>query len=188
MKSEDDLLYKRAARQQDYEHFRSHAKAPPFRRTAAAVIDLAIVGAPALYGFKHTGDYLFALFMVAYFLLRDWLFGGRSFGKWLTGLLVVHHLTFRPCTLRQSVIRNSLYAVFGPIFAFAGLATMGLGGLLLSCGVFLIALTRVNLLFSIGYDDRDGRTIPDSWAETHVLTPGEILAMTRMKAALDELC
>ncbi len=128
----DDQVYKRAAKRQFYEDFRKYAKAPAIRRSIAALIDISLFGVPAVYGFLWTGSYLVALPNVLYLLVRDCAFQGRSIGKAAMGLIVVHKETFAPCTFRQSLIRNSLYATACPALLLVGVAAMGIGAMLLS--------------------------------------------------------
>ena len=60
-----------------------------------------------------------------YFLVRDALFGGRSFGKLIVGLAVVD-LNGNRCSLPRSILRNSIFALpdlaagFGLLFTGAG--------------------------------------------------------------------
>jgi hypothetical protein len=53
-----------------------------------------------------------------------------------------------------------------------------------------IAITLIVVLFcwflSVGYNRDDGTTIPDSWAETHVLTPTEVAAIFKFRKELEE--
>jgi uncharacterized RDD family membrane protein YckC len=44
--------------------------------------------------------------MVLYALLKDGLFGGRSFGKKIMGLRVENVKLNRPCSMKDSVLRN----------------------------------------------------------------------------------
>jgi hypothetical protein len=179
----DAELYRRAAKRQNYEDFCKYAKAPPMRRSIAAAIDMALGIAPSAYVFSITGNPVSFLLLILYMLVRD--SGGRSIGKRLSGLVVVHPETFSPCTLNQSLIRNSLYAVICPLFLAIGLVSAGLAGLIFAVAFFLSALSRVNVLFFLGYDQDTGRTIPDSWAQTHVLTPKEIGIILKMKRELE---
>jgi hypothetical protein len=182
----DDQVYKRAAKQQFYEDFRKYAKAPPFRRSVAALIDFSLLGIPAVYGFLWTHSYFIGSPFVLYLLVRDRVLLGRSLGKAATGLVVVHKETFAPCTLQQSLICNSLYATVCPALLLIGVAAMGIGAMFLSLVLVILAFTNSGFspLFFIGYDPNDGRTIPDSWAETHVLTPKEIATIIKLR---DEL-
>lgn len=184
----DDPVYTRAAKRQSYEDFRKYAKAPPFRRALAALIDFALFGAPAVFGFFWTGSYLVAIPFILYLLFRDSLMCGRSMGKAITGLIVVHYETFAPCTVKQSLIRNCLYASVCPILLLIGVAAMGVGAILLSLALIVLAFTRTGFspLFFIGYDPDTGRTIPDSWAGTHVLTPNEISTILRLRDGIHQ--
>ena len=179
----DDSFHKRASNQQAYEDYLRYSKAPPFRRSVAAVVDLSLLGVPAIYGFLWTGSYLVAVPMVFYLLVRDCLFRGRSVGKASVGLVTVHKDTFAPCTLRQSLIRNGLYAIVCPAMLLPCALALGTGVLIAYAGLLVFALLRVRFspLSLIGYDSDDGRTIPDSWAETYVLTPEEIATITKLR-------
>lgn len=55
------------------------------------------------------------LFSLAYYFLADGLPGGRSIGKRMLGMTVVHAETGLPCTMGQSFVRNVLLAVLGPL-------------------------------------------------------------------------
>jgi uncharacterized RDD family membrane protein YckC len=48
---------------------------------------------------------------LAYLLLSDGLFDGRSIGKKLIKLKVVSTETRQPCTFRESILRNSTFAL-----------------------------------------------------------------------------
>lgn len=184
----DDPVYKRAAKRQFYEDYRKYAKAPSFRRSTAALIDISLCGIPAVYGFLWYGSYFVVLPLVVYLLIRDRVLLGRSIGKKAMGLVVVHKESLAPCTLRQSIIRNSLYATACPALLLVGVAAMGVGGMFLSLGLIFLAFTQSHFspLFFIGYNPDDGRTIPDSWAETHVLTPKEIATIIKLRNELGE--
>ena len=183
----DDPVYKRAAKRQFYEDYRKYAKAPALRRSVAALLDSSLFGVPAVYGFLATRSYLVGVPFVLYLLVRDRVLLGRSIGKAAMGLVVVHKETFAPCTLRQSLIRNSLYATACPALLLIGVAAMGVGAMFVSLALMVLAFTRSGFspLFFIGYDPDNGRTIPDSWAETHVLTPKEIAMIIKLRNELE---
>lgn len=181
MRIAEDPVYARAIKRQQYEDFRKYSKAPPFRRTIAALIDLVLGGVPAIYGFIKTESYAFAIPLLAYLLVRDRVLRGRSIGKAVLGLVVVHPETFAPCTLCQSLIRNSLYATVGPTLLLVLLTTFGIGAMFLPVGLLLFAFSRVSPLLLIGYDSENGRTAPDTWAKTHVLTPKEIATIIKLR-------
>lgn len=52
---------------------------------------------------------------VGYLFLADGMEGGQSIGKRMLGMRVVHQETGRPCTFLQSLIRNLLLSILGPI-------------------------------------------------------------------------
>ncbi len=51
------------------------------------------------------------LFGVLFWLCSDRIFGGQSPGKRFVGLLVLHKDQRRPCTLKESALRNLPFAV-----------------------------------------------------------------------------
>ena len=54
--------------------------------------------------------------MLVYVLVRDGLFGGRSVGKKLMGLRVVNVKANRPCSIKDSILRNVTLLI--PILGF----------------------------------------------------------------------
>ncbi len=51
--------------------------------------------------------YIDAVIIIIYFLIRDGIFGdGKSIGKRLLGIKVVDYNNGKPCTIKQSIIRN----------------------------------------------------------------------------------
>lgn len=55
------------------------------------------------------------LVSVGYYFLADALPGGQSYGKRALGIRVIDERTSQPCSLTQSLVRNLLLAVLGPI-------------------------------------------------------------------------
>ncbi|MEM6883494.1 MAG: RDD family protein [Verrucomicrobiota bacterium] len=174
MKDTEEIDYQRILKEQDYANFREHAQAPIFRRCIAALFDLVIVAIPIFGGLASIENFLTFISVIVYFLFRDWLFGGRSFGKLVMGLVVVHNETLAPCTLKQSIIRNSLYAVIAPVFLLVSFIFFSLVAIAVSFISTMIFLMRFHPLSFVGFNEIDGSTIPDSWAQTKVLTPEEI--------------
>lgn len=73
--------------------------APLGRRVVASIVDWIV---------------LFPLVVVLYPLWKDRLWGGRSIGKRLTGLQVIHSHTGKMIGLRRAMLRNvSLLITFG---------------------------------------------------------------------------
>ncbi|MEW6585240.1 MAG: RDD family protein [Nitrospirota bacterium] len=77
-----------------------------FVRVIARILDFIIIAAAAEIVPK-AGFYA----GLAYLLIGDGFFDGRSIGKKLIGLRVVSAATFKSCTFRESVFRNSTLAL-----------------------------------------------------------------------------
>ena len=82
-------------------------KAEPVNRLLAYLIDAVIC---------TVGFILCILPGFAYLLLKDSLYDGRSIGKKVMGLQVIHSGTLTPCKMMESVIRNVSLAI--PLFGF----------------------------------------------------------------------
>jgi uncharacterized RDD family membrane protein YckC len=80
-------------------------KAEPVNRLLAYLIDAVIA---------TIGMILCILPGLAYFLLKDTLYDGRSVGKKMMGLQVINSQTLTPCKMMESVIRNVTLMI--PIF------------------------------------------------------------------------
>ncbi|PKL51838.1 MAG: hypothetical protein CVV37_04235 [Nitrospira bacterium HGW-Nitrospira-1] len=82
-------------------------------RTAAKILDFILVAA-VMEIIPKAGFYA----GLAYILLGDGFFDGRSIGKKLIKLKVVSAKTNAPCTFRDSILRNSTFAagyIFWPV-------------------------------------------------------------------------
>lgn len=75
-------------------------------RTVAKILDAIIIAAAAEV-VPNAGFYA----GLAYLLIGDGLFGGKSLGKKLVGLRVVSAVSRKPCTIRDSIIRNGILGV-----------------------------------------------------------------------------
>lgn len=75
-------------------------------RTVAKILDFIIIAAAAEI-VPRAGFFA----GLTYLLVGDGLFEGRSLGKKLVGLRVVSADSHQPCTFRDSILRNSLFAV-----------------------------------------------------------------------------
>ena len=75
-------------------------------RTIARILDFIIVAA-AVEIVPKAGFYA----GLAYLLIGDGLFEGRSLGKRLIGIRVVSSVSSEPCTFRDSILRNSLFGI-----------------------------------------------------------------------------
>ncbi len=106
-------------------------------RTVAKILDFILVAAAAEVVPK-AGFYA----GLAYLLIGDGLFGGRSLGKKLVGLTVVSAVSKSPCTIRDSIVRNS---IFGVAYLFSRIAWFGwVFVLLVSVFEFIVLLGNSN--------------------------------------------
>lgn len=98
-----------------------YPKADMTRRFSAASIDMIAVST-LWVRYRTSGSLLYLLAGLAYLLLRDAL-SGRSFGKFVCGLVVVDLATSRPCSFRAAVKRNVLFVLPGANVVAAFLET-----------------------------------------------------------------
>jgi uncharacterized RDD family membrane protein YckC len=93
---------------------------------------------------------------LAYILIGDGLFDGRSIGKLLMGLRVVSANAGEPCSMKESIMRN---------------APLGAGLLLLKLPwigwIFLVVICVVEFLILLG--SRNGMRLGDELAGTTVI-------------------
>ncbi len=75
-------------------------------RTVARILDFIIIAA-VIEIIPKAGFFA----GLAYLLIGDGLFDGRSLGKKLIGLQVVSADTLKPCSFRDSILRNSIFAI-----------------------------------------------------------------------------
>jgi uncharacterized RDD family membrane protein YckC len=94
------------AKTEKQEEQREFAKAKFLNRAIAKSIDFIIVAA-LLEAIPKIGYFA----GLAYLIIGDGLFEGKSLGKRLLGLKVIFYETGEPCTLRSSVIRNFVFAI-----------------------------------------------------------------------------
>ena len=94
------------------------------QRIAAQFLDGLVAAAPPVAAFLFTfvlnraGIVLIVItciFAFLYTLLADGLEGGQSYGKRMVGIRVVSAQTGAPCTFGQSLVRNLLLTILGPI-------------------------------------------------------------------------
>jgi uncharacterized RDD family membrane protein YckC len=125
-------------------------------RTVAKILDFIIIAA-AVEVVPRAGFFA----GLAYLLIGDGLFDGRSLGKKLIGLRVVSADTNTSCTFRDSILRNS---------------TLGIGFLfykVLWLGWILIILISI-IEFIILLGSKDGKRFGDEIAKTVVIESPQI--------------
>jgi uncharacterized RDD family membrane protein YckC len=91
-----------------------------------------------------------------YLLIGDGFFEGRSVGKRLVGLRVISANTDKPCTFKESILRNS---VFGIGFLFYKIPWIG--------WIFITIVLVVEFIILLG--SRDGMRLGDEIAKTKVV-------------------
>lgn len=120
-------------------------------RTAAKILDFILIAA-VMEIIPKAGFYA----GLAYILLGDGFFDGRSLGKKLIKLKVVSTKTDTPCTFRDSILRNSSFAA-GYIFWLVP----WIGWIFL----FLVSV----LEFTLVLGSKDGMRLGDEIAKTVVI-------------------
>lgn len=120
-------------------------------RIAAKIIDFILIAAVAELIPK--AGYFAGL---AYLLLGDGLFDGRSIGKKLIRLQVVSSETGAPCTFKDSILRN---LPFGAGFILWKVPWIG----------WLFPLSVSGLEFVLLLGSKDGRRLGDELARTEVI-------------------
>jgi hypothetical protein len=120
-------------------------------RTAAKILDLILIAA-VIEVIPKAG----LLAGLAYLLLGDGLFDGRSLGKQLIGLQVISVDTQRTCTFRESLLRNSTMG-----FGYAFLLIPWIGWIVFP------AIAAVEFILILG--SKESRRLGDDIAGTSVI-------------------
>ena len=125
-------------------------------RTVAKLLDLIIIAA-AVEILPKAGFFA----GLAYILIGDGLFDGRSLGKRVIGLKVVSAESYKPCTFRDSILRNS---ILGIGLVFYKMLWFG--------WIFFIIIAVFEYLILLG--SRNGMRLGDEIAKTIVVDQPEI--------------
>jgi uncharacterized RDD family membrane protein YckC len=125
-------------------------------RTVAKILDFIIIAAAAEIVPK-AGFYA----GLAYLLIGDGLFGGKSLGKKLVGLRVISAVSRKPCTIRDSIIRNS---IFGAGYLFSRVLWFG--------WIFVLLVLVFEFIVLLG--NKDHMRLGDEMAKTLVLDSPQI--------------
>ena len=120
-------------------------------RAAAKIIDFILIA--AVIEIIPKAGYFAGL---AYLLLGDGFFDGRSVGKKLIKLRVVSNVTGGPCTFRDSILRNSTLAVGYILWIVPWVGW-----------VFILLIAALEFILILG--SRDGKRLGDEFAKTVVL-------------------
>ncbi len=131
--------------------FEGQKRASLLLRVFAKVLDFILIAVMAEVVPK-SGFYA-GLF---YMLIGDGLFGGRSLGKYLMGIRTVSLNDGNPCSVRDSVIRNS---PFGVGIALLKIPLIG--------WLFLIIIAAFEFIILLG--SKEGMRLGDEIAKTLVI-------------------
>jgi len=94
---------------------------------------------------------------LAYLLIGDGLFDGRSLGKKLIGLRVVSADTNEPCSFRGSILRNSIFGIGYLLYKIPWLGW-----------IFIVIGIVFEFIILLG--SKDGMRLGDEIAKTRVVT------------------
>jgi uncharacterized RDD family membrane protein YckC len=120
-------------------------------RAAAKIIDFILIA--AVIEIIPKAGYFAGL---AYLLLGDGFFDGRSVGKKLIKLRVVSTVTGGPCTFRDSILRNSTFAVGYILWIVPWIGW-----------IFILLIAALEYILILG--SMDGKRLGDEFAKTAVL-------------------
>ena len=125
-------------------------------RTVAKILDFIIIAAAAEIVPK-AGFYA----GLTYLLIGDSLFDGKSLGKKLVGISVISTVSQKPCTIRDSIIRNS---IFGVGYFFSKFLWFG--------WIFVLVISAFEFIVLLG--NKEHMRLGDEMAKTLVLDISQI--------------
>lgn len=140
---------------QTKEEILTQSKADVLNRFIAKLIDALIVGGLSLI-LRPVGP----IAGLTYILICDGFKGGISLGKRLIGLRVINKKTGKPCSYKESIIRNLPFAI---VVLFSMIPFLG-WFLFFTLGIAIIAFE-----FYLIYSDPLGIRIGDTLADTQVI-------------------
>lgn len=120
-------------------------------RTAAKIVDFILIAA-VIEIIPRAGFFA----GLTYLLLGDGFLDGRSIGKKLLRIRVVSVETYSPCTFKDSILRNSTFAV-----GYVLLVVPLIGW------VFILIISIVEFILLLG--SKDGMRLGDEIAKTAVI-------------------
>jgi len=120
-------------------------------RTAAKILDFILIAA-VLEILPRAGFYA----GLAYLLLGDGFFDGRSIGKKLIKIKVVSAENAIPCTFKDSILRNSTFAVGYILWLVPWIGW-----------IFLLLVSALEFILILG--SKDGMRLGDEIAKTVVI-------------------
>ncbi len=120
-------------------------------RTAAKIVDFILIAA-VIEIIPRAGFFA----GLTYLLLGDGFFDGRSVGKKLLKIQVVSAGTGSPCTFRDSILRNSTFAVGYVLWIVPFIGW-----------IFILIISAVEFVLVLG--SKDGMRLGDEIAKTAVI-------------------
>jgi uncharacterized RDD family membrane protein YckC len=120
-------------------------------RTAAKIVDFILIAA-VIEIIPRAGFFA----GLTYLLLGDGFFDGRSVGKKLLKIQVVSAGTDSPCTFKDSILRNSTFAVGYVLWIVPFIGW-----------IFILIISAVEFLLVLG--SKDGMRLGDEIAKTAVI-------------------
>jgi len=120
-------------------------------RSAAKTIDFIIVAAAAEI-IPRAGFFA----GLAYLFISDGLFDGRSLGKRLIGLRIISTVTNKPCSVRESILRNLLLCIGVVLWKIP-----------LIGWIFIVLIIAFEFVILLG--SKEGMRLGDEFAKTTVI-------------------
>jgi len=120
-------------------------------RTAAKIVDFILIAA-VIEIIPRAGFFA----GLTYLLLGDGFFDGRSVGKKLLKIQVVSAVTGSPCTFKDSILRNSTFAVGYVLWIVPFIGW-----------IFILIISAVEFVLVLG--SKDGMRLGDEIAKTAVI-------------------
>ena len=120
-------------------------------RTAAKIVDFILIAA-VIEIIPRAGFFA----GLTYLLLGDGFFNGRSVGKKLLKIQVVSAGTDSPCTFKDSILRNSTFAVGYVLWIVPFIGW-----------IFILIISAVEFVLVLG--SKDGMRLGDEIAKTAVI-------------------
>jgi uncharacterized RDD family membrane protein YckC len=120
-------------------------------RTAAKVVDFILIAA-VIEIIPRAGFFA----GLTYLLLGDGFFDGRSIGKKLLRIRVVSTGAQSPCTFKESILRNSTFAVGYVLWIVPFIGW-----------IFILVITAIEFILVLG--SKDGMRLGDEIAKTAVI-------------------
>ena len=120
-------------------------------RIAAKVLDFILIAA-VIEIIPRAGFFA----GLAYLLLGDALFDGRSLGKRLVRLQVISSESRQPCSFRDSILRNSTFALGYLLWLVPWIGW-----------IFIVIVSALELVLVLG--SKEGKRLGDEFARTSVI-------------------